>query len=160
MTKQYRVVIPDAKYSIIEFVQDGFPGVGFVNISLRDFEAKAVFAWHLSIMIDFEGLIENGMPSKKEREIIDEFERRLDLLLKGPDPNKPNALFLARITWNETRELMWRIYGPEAANQALQTIINQNQSSREFDYRIDCDEKWELTEWVLKEHKHSNNQEI
>jgi len=152
MKKQYRVVIPEAKYRIIEFVQEGFPGVGFINISLRDFEPKAVFVWHLSIMINLEDLIEIGMPSKKEREVIDEFESRLDLLLKGPDANKPNALFLSRITWNETRELMWRIYNPELANQILQTIIDENQSPRQFDYRMDCDEKWKLAEWVLKEH--------
>jgi hypothetical protein len=153
MEKQFRVVIPDAKYSIIEFVQDGFPGVGFINISLRDFEPKAVFAWHLSIMINFEDLIKNGMPSKEERNVIDEFESEINLLLKGPEANKPNAIFLGRITWNETRELMWRIYNPEAASQILQTIIDQNQSPREFDYRMDQDPKWEPTEWVLKEYK-------
>ena len=152
MKKQYRVVIPEAKYRIIEFVQEGVPGVGFINISLRDFEPKAVFVWHLSVMIDLEDLIENGMPSKKEREVIDEFESRLDLLLKGPHADKPNALFLSRITWNETRELMWRIYNPEVANQILQTIIDENQSPRQFDYRMDCDEKWKLAEWALKEH--------
>ena len=153
MKKQYRVIIPEAKYRIIEFIQDGLPGVGFINISLQDFEPKAVFAWHLSIMINLEDLIENGMPSKEERKIRDEFESQIDLLLKGPEADKPNVIFLARITWNETRELMWRIYNPEAANQMLQTIIDKNESPRQFDYRIDCDEEWELAEWILKEHK-------
>jgi hypothetical protein len=159
MTKEYRVVIPDAKYRIIEFVQEDFPGVGFINFSFQDFEPKAVFAWHLSIMINLEDMIENGMPSKEERKVIDEFESRLDLLLKGPDVDKPNALFLARITWNETRELMWRIYNPETANQILQTIIDQNDSPREFDYRMDSDEEWRLTEWVLKDHKNQSSPE-
>ena len=104
-------------------------------------------------MINLEDLIENGMPSKEERKIIDKFESQIDLLLKGPEADKPNVIFLARITWNETRELMWRIYNPEAANQMLQTIIDKNESPRQFDYRIDCDEEWELAEWILKEHK-------
>ena len=58
-------------------------------------------------MIDFEDLIDNGMPSKSEREIVDPFGDRLDLLIKGDDLEKPNALFLARITWNKTRKLIW-----------------------------------------------------
>lgn len=147
---KYRVVIPDEKYSVIEFEQEACPGVAFVNIGLRGFEPKVVFAWHLSIMIDFEGLIENGMPSKKERAVIDEFEDRLDPLLKGEDFEKPNAIFLARITWNKTRELIWRIYDAEVANGILQSIIDQNQCPRQFDYRIDHDVEWKLAEWSLK----------
>jgi len=147
-----RVVIPDVKCSVIEFEQEGLPGVAFVNIALRNFAPREVFAWHLSVMVEFQDIIENGMPSKKEREVVDEFEHQLDLLLKGSEPEKPNVLFLARITWNETRELIWRVYDPEIANQILQNVIDQNEAPRPFDYRIDDDKKWELAEWSLKEY--------
>ncbi len=149
----FRVIIPEEKYTVLEFLQEGFPGVALINRALRDFESKVVFSWHLSLMIDFEDVIENGMPSQQERDVMDEFEERFSLSLKGPDLEKPNALFLARITWNKTRELIWRVYEPEAANKLLETVIQQNQFSRNFDYRLEHDRDWELAEWHLANHK-------
>lgn len=151
--EEFRVIIPDEKYTVIEFLQEDFPGVALINRALRTFEPKVVFGWHFSLMIDFEDIIENGMPSQQERNVLDEFEERFSSLLKGTDLEKPNALFLARITWNKTRELIWRIYEPEAANKLLETIIEQNQFSRTFDYRLEYDKDWKLAEWHLAEHK-------
>jgi len=151
--EEFRVVIPDEKYTVLEFLQEDFPGVALINRALRTFEPKVVFGWHLSLMIGFEDVIENGMPSQKERGVIDEFEGRFSSLLKGPDLEKPNALFLARITWNKTRELIWRVYEPETAHKLLEIIIEQNQFSRRFDYRLEYDKDWELAEWHLAEHK-------
>lgn len=147
--KEYRVSIPREKYSILEFEQEEFPGIAVVNSALRNFESKEVFAWHLSVMVDFEDLIENGMPSKKELSVIEPFENKLDSMLKGLDKNKPNALFLGRITWKSTRELIWRIYNPEIANDVLQQIIKTNDAPRPFDFRMEQDTQWELAKWHL-----------
>lgn len=138
----YCVIIPEEHYQIIKFKQDDLPGVGVINKALRDFEPKIVFAWHLSLMMQLEGLAENGMPSKEEQEAIDSFGDSLDAIFKGDDSEKPNALFLARITWNETRELIYRVYDPEPPNQHLTRMINEKSSPREFDYRIDNDPNW------------------
>lgn len=147
--KQFQVTIPKEYYSIIEFIQEDLPGIGVVNSALKTFEPKEVFGWHLSVMIDLDDLIDNGMPSLKEREVIDSFGDKLDEQFKGENPDKPNALFLARITWNKTRELIWRIYDPEVASNLLQEIIALNSSPRAFDYRIDSDNEWKLAEWHL-----------
>jgi hypothetical protein len=152
-SKKFRVIIPDEHYQILNFKQDNLPGVAVVNKSLADFEPKEVFSWHCSIMLNCENLIDNGMPSKEEVKILDEFEDFLDDKIKGPNKDKPNALFLARITWNETRELIWRIFDPEITNLFLTELIENNKYPREFDYRIDDDVEWKLTEWHLKRRK-------
>src|SRR6185436_13762264 len=144
LMREYRVIIPKETPRILEFIQDEMPGVAYVNRSLIDFEPKKVFSWHLSIILDFKETVENGMPSKRERELLDEFGDQLDKNIKGQDPEKPNALFLARITWNKTRELVWRVYDPEPADKYLQEIISDDSSPRPFDYRIDPDEDWKL----------------
>ncbi|NJI72300.1 DUF695 domain-containing protein [Sphingobacterium kitahiroshimense] len=149
----YKVLIPDEFYSLLNFEQEDLPGVAVVNTALREFEPKIVFACHLSIMIDLEYLIDNGMPSKSEVEVIDNYGDYLDNEIKGPDKEKPNALFLARITWNKTRELIWRVYDPEISNSFLQEIITANSSPRQFDYRIDPDNNWELAKWHLTDWK-------
>jgi hypothetical protein len=150
--REVRVIIPEEQHSILEFTQDDLPGVALINSALKSFQSKEVFAWHLSIVIELEDLIANGMPSKIEREIIDPFGQMLDQIVKGPKHDKPNALFLARITWNATRELIWRVYEPETVEMDLKGIIDKNECPRAFDYRIDNDPKWKLAEWHLKEY--------
>jgi hypothetical protein len=149
----FRVVIPDESFSIIEFRQQELPGVALINTALRGFEPKVVFAWHLSIMLQLDELIENGMPSPREREIVDDFGDRLDAAIKGDEPDKPNSLFLGQITWNDTRELLWRIFDPEAVNAFLQSILNADADlrPRPMDYRMDHDPEWKLAEWHLRE---------
>ena len=111
--KEFKVLIPDEYYSILNFRQEDLPGVAVVNTALREFEPKEVFSWHLSIMVQLEDIVDNGMPSKSEVETIDKLGDFLDDKIKGEDKEKPNALFLARITWNATRELIWRVFDPE-----------------------------------------------
>ncbi|MFN3153077.1 DUF695 domain-containing protein [Bremerella sp.] len=147
----FRVIIPDDEWSLLEFTQNDLPGVAVVNTSLHGFEPKEVFAWHLSLMLNFEELIDNGMPSQLEREIVDPFCERLESEIRGKDKQKPNALFLARITWNGTRELIWRVFDPELPHFHLQEIINSTppEYPRTFDYQMDEDPEWKLAEWHL-----------
>ncbi|HEX8373034.1 MAG TPA: DUF695 domain-containing protein [Chthoniobacterales bacterium] len=145
----YRVIIPTESCRVVEFRQEDLPGIAVINDALSAFEPKVVFAWHLSIMLQFEDLILNGMPSQAERDIIDPYGDLLDAVFKGDDPNKPNSLFLARITWNKTRELIYRVFDPEPANQYLVNVIETKTHPRLFDYRIDHDPEWKLAEWHL-----------
>lgn len=151
--KEFKVLIPDEYYCILNFRQEDLPGVAVVNTALRAFEPKEVFSWHLSIMLQLEDIVDNGMPSKSEVETIDELGDFLDDKIKGEDKEKPNALFLARITWNATRELIWRVFDPEITDKFLRNIIEGDNPIRQFDYRMEDDEQWKLTEWHLREWK-------
>lgn len=116
------------------------------------FEPKEVFSWHCSVMIHFNDLVENGMPSVSDRTKAEEFEGWLDEEIKGHCKEKPNALFLGRITWNKTRELIWRIYKPDIVNSMLNDVIEKKEYDLPFDYRIDQDLEWKLTKWHLENH--------
>ena len=143
------VVIPEERYSIVDFRQEALPGVAVINHSLVDFEPKIVFRWHLSVMLQCEELAQKGMPAKSEQKAIDDYGDTLDAVFKGADPEKPNSLFLARITWNATRELIYRVYDPEPIHQYLQRTITEKTHSRHFDYRMGDDPEWKLAEWHL-----------
>lgn len=144
-TKEYRVVIPEEEYALIEWKEEGLPVVALLNIALKDFEPKEVFSWHLSLIIDFEDLIDNGMPSVEEREIVDPFCDQLDEEIKAGG----NALFLIRDTWNKTRRLIWRVYDPEIAHQHLQSINEYKLHPRNIDYDMEQDVEWERAKWYL-----------
>jgi len=91
------------------------------------------------------------MPSEAERDIMDPFGDKLDLLIKGKNPDKPNALFLARITWNKTRKLIWRVFDPKVADKTLKGIIANGEYPREFDYRMEHDDRWDLTRSLMSD---------
>jgi hypothetical protein len=146
---EYRVIIPTESYRIVTFRQEDLPGVAVINGALGAFEPKVVFAWHLSVMLRFEELIANGMPSTAEREVVDPYCDLLDSDFKGDDLDKPNSLFLARITWNKTRELIYRVFDPEPIDRYLVDVIDNQRHTRPFDYRIDHDPEWKLARWHL-----------
>jgi len=147
--EEFKVLIPEEELEIIEYKAGNLPAVMVVNTSLINFEPKEIFSWNLSITIQFNELNNNGMPKKEEVDLIIPFEECIDDKIKGDNKNKPNALFLARITWNATREIIYRVYDPKTVNEYLQNIINKKNYPREFDYRMEHDEKWELNKWFL-----------
>ncbi len=142
---EVRIVLPEESYTLIEYKQDESPCIAAVNSGLLGFEHKAIFRWHLSVIIDFDEIIENGMPSEEERTIVDPFCDQLDEEIKAGG----NALFLVRETWNKTRRLVWMVYDPEIAHQHLQYIIEHHKHPRPFDYRMEEDINWEQPEWYL-----------
>ena len=75
---EVRIVLPEETYTLLEWKEDGLPCIGMLNSGLKDFDHKAIFGWHLSVSIDFEDLIDNGMPSEEERDIVDRFCDQLD----------------------------------------------------------------------------------
>jgi hypothetical protein len=148
MSQEFRVVIPDEEHTVVQFRQEQLPGVAIINRALSNFTPRIVFRWHLSVMFQLKDLIEHGMPSLAERATLDPFGDRLDCDLKA-DAGKPNALFLARITWNASRELVYRVHDPEHANELLHYIITSKSYPREFDFTMDDDPDWNLTTWHL-----------
>ncbi len=147
--KEYRVVIPEETFTMMEWKSEGLPCIGMLNSALDGFEPKEVFSWHLSLIIDFKELIDNGMPSQEERDVVDPFCDELDENIKA----KGNALFIVRETWNGTRRLVWRVYDPEIANEYLQSLIQNNDHPREFDFHMEQDLEWEQAKWYFDQLK-------
>ena len=145
---EVRILLPEEAYTLVEYKSDDLPCIAMINSGLLDFEHKEIFHWHLSVIIDFdeEGLIENGMPSEEERELVDPFCDQLDEEIKAGG----NALFLVRETWNKARRLVWMVYDPEIAHQHLQYIIEHHKHPRPFDYRMEEDFEWKQPEWYLE----------
>ena len=143
---EVRIVLPEESYALIQYVSEDLPCVAMVNAALADFAHQDIFRWHLSLIIHFEEVIDQGMPSEPERELVDPFcdELERDIAAGG------NALFLVRETWNKTRRLVWMVYDPEIAHQYLQNILEHHQHPRPFDYRIEEDRDWEQAHWYLQ----------
>ena len=55
--QEFRVIIPDEHYHVIEFIQEEMPGIAVINSNIKLFNPKEVFSWHCSIMVHFENLM-------------------------------------------------------------------------------------------------------
>ena len=87
--EEFKVLIPEEKFEIIEYKTGDLPAVMVVNTSLINFEPKEVFSWNLSIIIRFNELNNNGMPKKEEVDLIIPFEERIDDKIKGDNKDYP-----------------------------------------------------------------------
>ena len=143
---KYRVVIPDEVFAALEWEDEGLPAICAVNKSLANFEPKIVFSWHLSIIIDLAELTGNGMPTPEEHDLVSQIAKRADAQLKRDG----NALFLARITWNATRQFLYRIHDPEIANAFLREAVDDEQFARPLEFRMERDKDWTLAKWYLQ----------
>ena len=153
-TQEYQVVIPQESFTLLEFEQKKSLGSAVINISLRGFEPKIVFGWHLSLVVDLEDVDEDNMPTDGERDVIDQFGKTLDMAILGPDPDKPNAVFLGQVLWNGTLELIWRVFEPDRVNEFLQSIVNEkgDRRPRPFEFQMEYDPEWKLCKWHLEDH--------
>jgi hypothetical protein len=122
----------------MEYKMDDLPCIAMVNSGLMGFEHVEIFRWLVSLIIDFEEIVDNGMPSQEETDIVDPFCAQLDEEIKAGG----NALFLVRETWNKTRRPVWMVYDAEVAHQHLQYIIDNHRHPRPFVYRMEVDSEW------------------
>jgi len=141
---QVRIVVPEPHYTLFDTQRSGLPEVIVVNDALLKFVEIEVFPWHLCIIIEAKDLVENGMPSPAESSLLlavgDELEKTV---LDGrTQQGATNALFLARSTWNKTRELLFQVHDPEIAHSALQVLLNSRKWEREWQYKMSNDKSW------------------
>lgn len=145
------VAIPEEVFSVVECMsEDNKPAVAVVNTSLRDFKDRDVFGWTCSLTIEYKDLANNGMPSQEEYNLVVNWVTQLDSVIKG-DPEHPNALFLARETFDGMMDVYWQVYDPEPVHQYLQSIIQGGKYPREMEYKIEQDVKWKKVEWFLQD---------
>jgi hypothetical protein len=139
-----RVVVPEPHYVLLDATREDLPEVILVNDSLLDFAEREIFPWHLRVTLGARELAENGMPSPDESKLLftlgDEIE---DVVLGGRTKHTAqNALFLARSTWNATRELRFQVHDPEITHAALQELLASKKWPRPWDYDIKHDSEW------------------
>jgi Family of unknown function (DUF695) len=136
--------VPQAKFTLFDATRSGKPEVVVVNEALLAFLHLEVFPWHLLVTLEATELVENGMPSQSESEVLfrigDEIE---DVVLGGKtEHGSNNALFLARSTWDGRRELMFQVHNPEVAHSALQALLGSREWERAWEYRMESDLEW------------------
>ena len=141
-----RFRIPRESLLVVQAESEGLPDIHVVNQALDAVAGSPVLRWHLSIIIGLEEHHENGLPTPAEQEVLSaliaEFRRRLEA--------DDNAALLASVTWNGTRQVVFRVRDPERANAYLTTVVEAPSPKRPLDYRMEDDPTWALAESYLR----------
>jgi hypothetical protein len=140
------IVIPDDQYIGIQAESEGLPDVWIINQAMDGLEPKSAFPWHLSIIVAFEDVSVMGLPSKTEDGVLAKVGDIFDLNLMAGG----NAVVLARITWNQTRQYIYRVRDPEVANDYLTGVIDSKSELRPFEFQMEEDPEWEFAEDYLR----------
>jgi hypothetical protein len=147
--KEFKVVIPEESFMLMRYIREEMPGVAIFNAGLLDFEPQEVFGFHLGLTVWYDNPDGEGMPSEVEMLVLNNFEDELSSNIAGPDGERPNALLVGRTTWNGTRDLFWRVFDPEPVHHYLQELIHLESHPREFNYEMEPDAEWKLSQWQL-----------
>lgn len=132
--------IPPESLLVIQAVTDGLPDIWIVNRALDGFAPRAELPWHRSIIIEMAEPTAAGMPTPGEQDVLGALAEELRRKLQADD----NAAFLASITWNDTRQLVFRVRDPERANAFLKTRVDDPSPVRQMEYRMEQDPTREL----------------
>jgi len=128
------------KWTVMSGEWDGLPAVIAVDASLDEARRAKIRPWHLSIMVDCKDVGPKKLPTAEEVAVLESEEQDFEKRLCGDG----NARLLARVTWNGTRQLLYRVRDPELANDALKDKIAKRAHARPFDYRMERDDAWVL----------------
>lgn len=147
-----KVFVPEAHYTLFNAEREGLPEVIVVNDALLTFAHNDIFPWHLRVQLHAQDLADNGMPTHAESKILFEIGDQIEeAILSGVTYNgTANALFLARSTWNELRELYFMVHDPEIAHPALQALLKSRNWSRSWEYRMSEDRAWEKAGYIFQ----------
>ncbi|NGZ88630.1 DUF695 domain-containing protein [Duganella aceris] len=151
-TDQVEISIPDEVEELFNVRRDGLPEVIAINEGLLSFPHHSIFPWYLCITLEAQYLIDNGMPSPRESELLFEMVDELSLVVMGGRTmsGSVNALFLARSTWNGKRELYYYVHDPKVVHGKLQQALNSKTWHREWSYRMEFDKEWEKATYIFQ----------
>ena len=136
--------LPEPSYALLDTERDGMPAVVVINEALNRFQYRDAFPWHLTITIEARRLAKNGMPTRAESAILDALGENIEAALDARKTKlgATNVLFLARVTCNGERELMFRVHDPAVVDVELKRLISSG-AEREWRYEMSGDDDWE-----------------
>jgi hypothetical protein len=146
MTETVDLELPEPHFALFETVRAGQPIVVVLNDALLDFTHPEIFPWGLHIVLQPNEITEDGMPTADESDVLfgiaDQLEAEVASVLTefGSD----NALFVARVTGNGRRELIYQVHDAQRLDDKLKSLVEQVDWPRSWSYELARDPRWPL----------------
>lgn len=132
-------------FSVLQGEKDGHPLFAMVDSSLHNKKARSGFPWFLSISTPLKGPTKDGLTTDQEASELNDWE---DLLEKNYLADC-RFVFVGRVTWNGTRQLLYYLDKPDCAEPKLKKFAH-DYPKRVFDFQCQPDEQWERVSSYLE----------
>ena len=143
---------PEPIYTLFDTSRDDLPEIVVVNEALLSFTFTNIFPWHLYVEIGYHEVADNEMPTPEESELINGIGDLIEQEVLGGknEFGAPNALFLARSTWNRVRELAYQVHDPDIVHESLQALIESKEWQRDWNFKMSHDPDWQKAGFWFK----------
>ena len=125
-------------FSVLQGTRDGLPAIVVFDAGLSPDTDKGRFQWLITISIPIEEPNENGLCDSDESEALGELE---DALLERVAPS--DYRYVARITWNGTREILFYVADPDSVLQLIEGQYENLEEAPDIQIGKDFDPEWE-----------------
>jgi hypothetical protein len=128
----------DAKtFSVMEGNIDGYPMVAMIHEGLQDYKSRGDTPWFLGFSTPLSNSTPQGLPTSKEADDLNRWEDVLDREIHS----RCKPIFVGRVTWRGTRELLYYIDDPQQIIPEIQKLIDGG-TLRPFAFRYEQDLTW------------------
>lgn len=129
---------PKPAYKLREGRFEGLPSVMIVNESLKGYQFKSTFPWHLHVRILMKETNAAQLPTRKEAQVLNEMEDEMSAALG----KVCRFRYIGRTSWKGSRELFFYLDSPQAAQKVLRALTSAKPARRELEYGISADKTW------------------
>lgn len=137
---------PPGNFVFLRLETDGLPEIWMLNHKVDTDIERAAFPWHLTIDIEMKEAHEIGLPTDAEQRDLTKLRETLDVTLL----TDKNALWLGSMTWNRTRQLIYRVRIQSPVNEYLTALMGSSAAMRPMQHRMVPDASWEQAEYYLE----------
>ncbi len=124
-------------FTVTQRLKEGHALVATIDTSLRDGKAKADYPWFLSLSTPIVHPTRDGLTTDDEATMLNAWEDSLEKEFSG----ECRFVYVGRVTWNGTRELLYYVDRPDSIVPKLEKLA-QDDSKRHFSVRHERDEQW------------------
>ena len=133
-------------FSILKGEKGGHTLFATIDSSFRDKKVRAGFPWFLSVSTSLKDPTADGLTTDQEASELNDWE---DLLQKNYLEDC-RFMYVGRVTWNGTRQLLYYLDKPDCAETKLKKFANDF-PKRVFDFQYQRDEQWDRVSSYFKQ---------
>jgi len=125
-------------FSVLQGEKDGHPLFATIDRSFRDKRARVGFPWFLSVSTRLKDPTTDGLTTNQEASELNDWEDLLEKNYLGDC----RFVYVGRVTWNGTRQLLFYVDRPDCVEPKLKKFAHDF-PKRVFDFQCQPDEQWE-----------------
>jgi len=125
-------------FAVVKSYRDGHALFLTIDTNVRDGKVKAGYPWFLSVVTPIKYPTKVGLTNDAEAAELNDWEDGLEKEFVGAC----RYVFVGRVTWNGTRELLYYVDKPDSIVPKLEQLA-AGSAKREFHVQSTRDDNWE-----------------